>query len=388
MKILNNIKLFEGYRQDKKKTLAPEDIGTKGEVIVSWAEDGICGALLSKEEGDSLFRKMKERGYSEDVKMVDAENKAYLYYTGDSENIQAKGVELEPKTPGICWWVNSEADIRTGKHTENPNVNLYGLHSEDEDYMKEFDEEGYVMTLKRGCVTFMVAGIPGDNQDGILPVSEFFDEVLGEPYTPVTGGESISKSSDPISMEEFINKLEESGFSYEMEGKYNIIVTDYKHADSLDKLNDLISIPSGVEFKFRGSVKLNSLVSIDPTTKFNNSGSVLLNSVKSLPSGIEFNNYGGVSLGSLTSIDPSVKFNNKGSSANVYLDSIMSLPSGLEFNNKGVVKMESMNSFPVGVKFNNDGGVDFMNCSTRYSDVFNIRGISINRIIDFLGKRY
>lgn len=382
MKILNNIKLFEGYRQDKKKTLAPEDIGTKGEVIVSWMEDGLCGALLSKEEGDSLFRKMKERGYSEGVKMVDAENKAYLYYTGDSENIQAKGVELEPKTPGICWWVNSEADILTGKHTENPNVNLYG---QDEDYLKEFDEEGYVMTLKRGCITFIVAGIPGHNQDGQLTVPEFFDEILGEPYNPVTGDESISKTSDHTTMEEFINKLEEIGLIYEMEGKYNIIVTDYNHVGSLDKLNDLISIPPGVEFKFRGSVKLNSLLSIDPTTKFNNSGSVLLNSVKSLPPGIEFNNYGSVSLGSLTSIDPSVKFNNKGSSANVYLNSIVSLPSGLEFNNKRDVKLESMNTFPVGVKFNNDGDVDFMNCSTRYSDIFNIRGISINRMIDFLG---
>ncbi len=378
-----NIKLFEGYNEKSKRTnLKPEDIGTKDEVIVSWIEDGLCGALLSKEEGEDLFNQIEKRGYSQGLKIVGAENAAYLYYTGDSENIQAKGIELEDKTPRFGYWVNSESDGLNKIHKLNPNINL-----DDEDFIKEYEEDTFVMTLKRGCVTFIVTGGGGmagsANFDGQLPVPEFFEKILQEPYTP--GIESIGVSKDPtqITREGFINKLEEAGCTYTIEGD-NTIVTDIGYSDPLDKLT---SIPSGVEFRFRGKIKLSSLISIDPTTKFNNGGGVSLNSLKSLPSGIEFNNLGSVSLGSLTSIDPTIRFNNKGGMANVHLDSLTTLPTGLEFNNEADVKLESMNSLPTtGVKFNNGGTVYFNHCSSK-SDAFKLTGVSISRMINLMGHR-
>jgi hypothetical protein len=384
MSKLMNIKLFEGYKDKSKRvTLKPEDIGTKDEVIVSWMEDGLCGALLSKEEGEDLFNRIEKRGYSQGLKIVGAENAAYLYYTGDSENIQAKGIELEDKTPRFGYWVNSESDGINWIHKENPNIDW-----DDEDFLEVYEEETFVMTLKRGCVTFIVTGGGGmaasNNWDGQLTVPEFFEKILKEPYTSVIKSADTLKEITQITREEFINKLEESKFKYTMEGN-NIIVTDFPIGADLNRFDKLTSIPPNVEFRFRGKIKLNSLISIDPTTKFNNGGGVSLNSLKSLPSGIEFNNLGSVSLGALTSIDPTVRFNNKGGMANVHLDSLTTLPTGLEFNNEGDVKLESMNSLPTtGVKFNNGGTVYFNHCSSK-SDAFKLTGVSVSRMINLMG---
>ena len=98
-----------------------------------------------------------------------------------------------------------------------------------------------------------------------------------------------------MTQEEFIEVLDEKGYSYEIEGD-KIVVTHEGHV----YFESLTSIPTGVEFK--------------------NGGSVLLNLLTSIPTGVEFNNEGPVNLRSLTSISPGVEFRNK---ERVYLKSLI-----------------------------------------------------------------
>ena len=111
-----------------------------------------------------------------------------------------------------------------------------------------------------------------------------------------------------MTREEFIQILDEKGYSYEIEGD-KIIVTHEGHVD----LGWLTSLPPGVEFNSGRDVDLKKLVD--------------------LPPGVVFNNVMNVTLSSLTSLHPSVKFNNGGTS---YFGSLVSIPPGVEFRNGAV----------------------------------------------------
>jgi hypothetical protein len=74
-----------------------------------------------------------------------------------------------------------------------------------------------------------------------------------------------------MTREEFIEVLDEKGYSYEIV-RNKIIVTD-KGDVYLDRLT---SLPPGVEFKNGGTVYLNSLTSLPPGVEFNNKEYVYL----------------------------------------------------------------------------------------------------------------
>ena len=77
-----------------------------------------------------------------------------------------------------------------------------------------------------------------------------------------------------MTREEFIKVLDESGYSYEIEGDL-IIVTHNGYVD----LRSLTSLPPGVEFKNGGDVYLESLTSISPGVEFRNEDRVYLESL-------------------------------------------------------------------------------------------------------------
>ena len=94
--------------------------------------------------------------------------------------------------------------------------------------------------------------------------------------------------------EEFIEVLDEKGYSYEIEGD-KIVVTVLGDVH----LNDLTSLPPGVVFKNVRTVYLNLLKTLPQGFVFENRGSVSLESLTSLPLGVEFKNGGYVYLLSL-----------------------------------------------------------------------------------------
>ena len=108
-----------------------------------------------------------------------------------------------------------------------------------------------------------------------------------------------------MTQKEFIEVLEEKGYSYEIEGD-KIIVT-YK--DRVD-LRDLTSLPPDVEFKCGWYVNLSDLTSLSSGVKFENGGDVYLYVLTSLSPGVEFKNSQNVWLDSLTSLPPGVVFKN------------------------------------------------------------------------------
>jgi len=108
-----------------------------------------------------------------------------------------------------------------------------------------------------------------------------------------------------MTKEAFIKILDDKGYSYEIQGD-KIIVTE--EGDVF--LENLTSLPPGVEFKNVGSVFLQNLTSIYPGVEFRNGGSVFLESLTSLPPGVEFKNGWSVELVSLTSLPPGVEFKN------------------------------------------------------------------------------
>jgi hypothetical protein len=133
-----------------------------------------------------------------------------------------------------------------------------------------------------------------------------------------------------MTREEFIDVLDEKGYSYHIEGD-KIIVTRKGHVE----LGSL-TLPPGVEFKNGGNVFLHRLQSIPPDVEFNNVLDVFLRPLTSIPPGVEFNNGGDVNLGSITSLSPGVEFNNGGM---VYLPSLI----GGHFN-KWEGNIEGINS--------------------------------------------
>ena len=97
-----------------------------------------------------------------------------------------------------------------------------------------------------------------------------------------------------MTQEEFIEVLDNEGYSYEIEGD-KIVVNHKRHV----YLGSLTSLPPGVEFRNKGDVYLNSLTSLPPGAEFRNKGGVGLSQLKTLPPGAEFRNEGNVYLDSL-----------------------------------------------------------------------------------------
>ena len=95
--------------------------------------------------------------------------------------------------------------------------------------------------------------------------------------------------------EAFIEKLDNKGYPYEIEGDKVVVTSNNGYVD----LNSLTSLSPGVEFKNGGDVELNSLASIPPDVVFRNRGYVNLRSLTSIPPGVKFRNGGNVYLGSL-----------------------------------------------------------------------------------------
>ena len=77
-----------------------------------------------------------------------------------------------------------------------------------------------------------------------------------------------------MTQEAFIEKLDDKGYSYEIEGG-KIIVTHKGHVH----LSSLTSLPPDVEFKNGHYVFLNSLTSISPGVEFRNGGGVSFESL-------------------------------------------------------------------------------------------------------------
>ena len=77
-----------------------------------------------------------------------------------------------------------------------------------------------------------------------------------------------------MTREEFIEVLDDNGYSYEIEGD-KIIVTQ----DGNVYLSSLETIPSGVGFENGGNVDLDSLETLPPGVEFKNEGGVGLNSL-------------------------------------------------------------------------------------------------------------
>lgn len=128
-----------------------------------------------------------------------------------------------------------------------------------------------------------------------------------------------------MTQEEFIEVLKKRNFPYKIKGD-KLVVT------------------------FGGDVYLQDLTSLPPGVEFRNGTHVYLRSLTSLPPGAVFNNKGNVHLDSLTSLPPDVEFKNTGyvekyigfTAGNVYLESLTSLPPGLVFKNGKDVNLNSL----------------------------------------------
>ena len=107
--------------------------------------------------------------------------------------------------------------------------------------------------------------------------------------------------------EEFIEVLKRKNYLYEIQGDKIIVM----HKGSVD-LENLKTLPPGVEFMNRGIVYLDSLETLPPGVEFKNRGWVNLSSLKTLPPGVHFKNEGYVNLESLETLAPGVEFNNGG----------------------------------------------------------------------------
>ena len=118
-----------------------------------------------------------------------------------------------------------------------------------------------------------------------------------------------------MTREEFIQILDEKGYSYEIKGDKLVITRNLNVM-----LGSLKTLPTGMVFNNGGDVLLYSLETLPPGVEFNNGEDVYLNVLKTIPPGVEFNNGGYVFLDSLKTIPPGVEFNNGG---DVYLDSLI-----------------------------------------------------------------
>ncbi len=98
-----------------------------------------------------------------------------------------------------------------------------------------------------------------------------------------------------MTREEFIEILDNKGYSYKIEGDKIVVI---------DK-ND-----SGV---VNPSIDLSDITSIPSNVTFNNRGYIFLTKLTSIPPNVIFNNYRYIDLRNCLKIDSSVIFNNRGS---------------------------------------------------------------------------
>ena len=96
---------------------------------------------------------------------------------------------------------------------------------------------------------------------------------------------------------EFIEVLDDKGYSYEIEGD-KVVVT--YHGEVF--LPGLETLPRGIEFNNGGGVHLDSLRTLPQGIEFTNKGNVFLDSLQTLPQRIEFKNASGVYLESLMGV--------------------------------------------------------------------------------------
>jgi hypothetical protein len=113
--------------------------------------------------------------------------------------------------------------------------------------------------------------------------------------------------------EEFINVLDEKGYSHEIEGD-KLIVINTNH-------NGIVN----------PSIDLQEITSIPPNVIFNNSGYVFLTKLTSIPPNVTFNNRRYIDLRNCLKIDSSVIFNNEGS---IFVDKLIT--DKWEGNIKGI----------------------------------------------------
>jgi len=140
-----------------------------------------------------------------------------------------------------------------------------------------------------------------------------------------------------MTREAFIKVLKGKRYSYKAEGNKVVVNHYYGNVD----LDDLTSLPPGVEFRNEGSVRLMSLTSLPSGVVFENRDNVVLSFLTSLPSDAEFRNGAGVFLSSLSSIPPGVEFNN---GSNIYLEFLTGgLFSDWEGNIEGVDSKRLLN---------------------------------------------
>ena len=100
-----------------------------------------------------------------------------------------------------------------------------------------------------------------------------------------------------MTREEFIEVLDEKGYTYEIEGD-KLVVTWGDMYGSVN-LGSLETLPPGVEFKNGATVWLQSLETLPSDVVFRNGGNVRLHSLETLPPGVVFRNEGDVDLYSL-----------------------------------------------------------------------------------------
>ena len=98
-----------------------------------------------------------------------------------------------------------------------------------------------------------------------------------------------------MTQEEFIKKLKREDYYYEIEGD-KVVVACGRYV----YLDDLTSLPPGVEFRNGDFIRLDSLTSLPPGVVFKNRGHVYLDSLTSIPPVVVFENGGDVNLNSLT----------------------------------------------------------------------------------------
>jgi hypothetical protein len=139
-----------------------------------------------------------------------------------------------------------------------------------------------------------------------------------------------------MSREEFIEILEDKGYSYEMEGD-KIIIT---HGGMVSLLYSIpVPLDSKVEFRNDEHVDLNNATELPENIVFNNTNDVFLGSLKNLPKGIKFQNTNDVFLGM----------------------NLEDLPSWLEFDNGNYVWLGNVNTYKWGCKISGIKGPKIIN---------------------------
>ena len=81
-----------------------------------------------------------------------------------------------------------------------------------------------------------------------------------------------------MTREEFIEILDEKGYSYEIEGDKIVVTNGDSFFGNVD-LRSVITLPPNLEFRNNGSVDLIKLESITPGVEFNNRGAVIIRSI-------------------------------------------------------------------------------------------------------------